>query len=216
MSTKRLNQTDFAKRLGVERQAVNNAVRKGQLIKHGQGRAAYIDMSCPMTVAYIKNASANRHRGKAGGKARTPRATPAPPPPQKKEPEEAPPSPEAQASAEAFMDKQEIERLKKLEEIENLKIKNAKARGELVERETIQLFIDSMYIIDNGQWRTLGLRVSSDVAALLGIDDDDKIRNMADVIDKAAFNTLKQIKREMNKFLKKIGAKKLLKEARSV
>ena len=204
----RFNQTDFANKLGIKRQAINNAVGKGLLVKHGKGRAAYIDMTCPKTVAYIKNASSNRYRGKVGGDARTPRkaqSTPIAASPEKKAPEPVPPSPETIASAEAYMDKQEIERQKKLEETVGLKIKNSKARGELVERTTVQEFIDSMHVIDNGQWRTLGLRVSSDVAALLGIDDDDKIRDMAEVIDKAAFKTLKQVKREQNKFLKRIG-----------
>lgn len=212
MSTKRLNQTDFANKLGIKRQAVNNAVRKGQLIKHGQGRAAYIDMECPMTVAYIKNASVNRHRGKVGGKPRTPRpprSKPALTAPSKKEIEQVPLSPEGIASAEAFQNKQAIERLKLLEQIEKLELDNKETRKELIARELLQSFIDRLYAIHNGQLKTHGLRASSDVAAICGIEDDAVIRKMCDKIDKDMLTVLKQIKREMNKFLKKIGAEKL-------
>lgn len=212
MSTKRLNQTDFANKLGIKRQAVNNAVRKGQLIKHGQGRAAYVDMACPMTVAYIKNASVNRYRGNAGGDTRTPgkpQSIPGSTPPPKKEPEQAPPSPEAQASLEAFEDKQSMERRKLIEQIEKLELDNRESRKELFARKLLQSFMDKLYALHNGQLKTHGLRASSDIAAIFGIEDDALIRKACDKIDKDMLAVLKQIKREMNKFLKKVGAEKL-------
>ncbi len=209
MSTKkpdtRLSQTEFANKLGIKRQAVNNAVRKGLLVKHGAGRAAYIDMECPMTQAYIKNASVNRHRGK-GTKPRSklPKGSPI-----KKAPEAVPPSPEALASAEAFTDKQQIERRKTMEQVEELELKNRVRRKELITRELVQAFINKLYTIHNGQLKTHGLRASSDVAAIFGIEDDALIRKACDKIDKDMLSVLKQIKREMNKFMKKIGAEKI-------
>ena len=201
----RPSQTEFAKKLGVKRQAVNNAVRKGLLVKHGEGRAAYIDLACPMTQAYIKNASVNRHRGK-GTK---PRSKPAPRPPKKKATDPAPPSPEAIASADAYNDKQLIERRKLMEQIEKLELENRETRKQLIVRKLVQAFMDKLYAIHNGQLKTHGLRASSDVAAIFGIEDDALIRKACDKIDKDMLSVLKQIKREMNKFMKKIGAEKI-------
>ena len=208
----RPSQTEFAKKLGVKRQAVNNAVRKGLLVKHGEGRAAYIDMACPMTQAYIKNASVNRHRGKSSGGTRTPREPRSKPdkaPPKKKAPEPAPPSPEAIASADAYNDKQLIERRKLMEQIEKLELDNRETRKELISRKPVQAFIDKLYAVHNGQLKTHGLRASSDVAAIFGIEDDALIRKACDKIDKDMLSVLKQIKREMNMFLKKIGAEQI-------
>ena len=212
MSENRISQADFARKLKVKPQAITNAINKGKLIKHSKARAAYIDMECPVTVAYIKNASVNRHRGKAGEQARTPlqpRATPASTSPQKKEPEYAPPSPEAQASLGAFQDRQSIERLKLMEQIEKLELGNREARKELIARKLLQSFMDKLYAIHNGQLKTHGLRASSDVAAIFGIEDDELIRKACDKIDKDMLSVLKQIKLEMNKFMKKIGAEKI-------
>lgn len=205
MSTKRLNQTDFANKLGIKRQAVNNAIRKGQLIKHGQGRAAYIDMTCPMTVAYIANASTNRHRSKVT----KPRSRPAPAPPEKKSQEPAPPSPEAEASLGAWTDKQLIEHRKLMEQIEKLELDNRKTRNELVARKLVQAFMDKLFTIHNGQLGTLGLRVATDLAAIFGIEDQELIRRACDKTDKDVFAVMKHIKRDMNKFLKQIGGEKI-------
>ena len=202
----RPSQTEFANKLGIKRQAVNNAIRKSLLVKHGKGRAAYIDMECPMTQAYIKNASVNRHRGKVT----KPQGKPAPAPPKDKAIDPAPPSPEAIASANAFEDKVLVERRKLMEQIEKLELDNRETRKELIPRKLTQAFMDKLYAIHNGQLKTHGLRASSDVAAIFGIEDDALIRKACDKIDKDMLSVLKQIKREMNAFLKKIGAEKII------
>lgn len=208
MPTKRLNQTNYAKKLKVSRQSINAAIRSGKIVLHGTGRAAYIDLDCPLTKAYSKSRAVQRHTGKDTFD----HGIPVPPSPEDKEIEYAPPSPESIESAKAYHTKQDIERLKKLQETQKLELQNAKSRGELVEREIIQTFVDGMHVIDNAQWKTLDLKVASDVAALLGINDDEKIKDIADIIGKEVINILKLVKREQNKFLKNIGAKKLPKE----
>ena len=209
MSTDKLDnrpgQTKFANKLKVSRQAVNKAIKAGLIILHGTGRAAYIDLACPMTQAYIKNASVNRHRGK-GTK---PRTKPDKAPPKKKALDPAPPSPEAIASVEAFTDNQAVTRRKHMEQIEALELKNKETRKELITRELVQAFMNELLAIHNGQLKTHGLRASSDMAAIFGIEDDALIRKACDKIDKDMLSVLKQIKRTMNKFLKKMGAEKI-------
>lgn len=208
MPPKRLNQTNYANKLEVSRQSINAAIRTGKLVLHGTGRAAYIDLNCPLTKSYTKSRAVQRHTGKDTKD----HGIPMPPSPKEKEIEYAPPSPESIEQAKAYHDKQEIERLKKLQETQKLELHNAKARGELIERETIQAFINAMHEIDNGQWKTLGLKISTDIAAVFGIDKDELIRRACDVVDREVYNILKQVKREQNRFLKKIGASKIPKE----
>ena len=202
-----MSQADFARYVKVKPQAITKAINADpqRLIRHGKGRAGYIDLECPLTIAYMKSDSVNRHRpnrNKPPGK-----------PPikssQKKVTEQAPPSPESIASVKAFNDKQEIERLKKLQETKKIEIHNAKERGKLIDREIVRAFVHGMHEIDNGQWKTLGLKVSTDIAAELGIEDEEKIRVICDLVDKAAYTILKQVQRAENKFLKKLGAEKL-------
>ena len=201
----RPSQTNFAKKLKVSRQAVNKAIKAGLIILHGTGRAAYIDRECPKTQAYIKNASANRHRGKST----KPRSKPAPASTKKNAPDPAPASPEAAASSKAYEDKQAMERLKLMEQIEKLELDNRESRKELFARKLLQFFMDNLYSIHSGQLKTHGLRASSDMAAIFGIEDDALIRKACDKIDKDMLGVLKQIKREMNKLLKKVGAEKI-------
>jgi hypothetical protein len=218
MSTNRINQTDLANKLKVSRQAINKAIRKGQLVKHGEGRAAYIDLKCPLTVAYMKNGTEQRH-GNAQGKpkARTPKppGKPGKAAPPKTAKESAPESPSNDESVQAFVSNEAIKKLKIEEELEKLKLNNRKVRGELIERATVQAFVHSMHEIDNGQWKTLGLKISSDVAAKLDIDDDVKVRAICDVIDREVLAVLKQVKRDQNRFLKKIGAEKIPKKGKA-
>lgn len=205
MSSNRINQTDFANKLGIKRQAVNGAINSGKIVKHGSGRAAYIDLNCPLTKAYMKSPAAQRHTGKDT----KPLPITMPPSPPEKEIEYAPPSPESIESAKAHHDKQEIERLNKLQATKKLELQNQKSRGELVERDTLELFVNSTYEIDNGLWKTLGLKASTGIAAVFDSDDAEKKREACEVIDKEVFKILKQVKREQNKFLKKLGAEKL-------
>jgi hypothetical protein len=208
MSTNHLNQTDFAKKMKVTRQAVNKAIREGKLILHGKGRASYIDMDCKVTKLYIRNGSINRHIKNKG----KPRSKPKTKPPKKKEKESAPESTEHDESAQAFTDKIVTDRDYKRKQTEKIDLEIKARRGELIERYLVQQFIEGLHIIDNGQWKTLGLKVSADVAAVFGIDDEDKIRAACEVIDKETLAILKQVKRESNKFLKKIGAKQIKKQ----
>jgi hypothetical protein len=210
-----MSQTNFAKKLGIKRQAVNFAITKGRIVKHGSGRQAYIDLDCPLTKEYMNSSSGNRYRGKIASATHDPakpQGKPDASAPPKKEKEIAPASPENVASVKAYHDKQEIERRKKIQETKKIELHNAKTRGELVDREVIQAYVHETHEIDNGQWKTLGLKISTDIAAVFGIDDDELIRRACDVVDKEVYNILKQVKRMQNAFLKKIGAEKIPKE----
>ena len=212
-----VSQSRLAGIKGKSRQAIGKAVSEGKLILHGKGRAARIDLEHPLTIAYL---AAPSNPGKAtvptpSGAQRKPAkkkaAPPAPaPPPTVPTAENVPPaSPENIRAAEAYMDKQEIERLNKLQATKKLELHNATTRGDLIERETVQSFIHLLHEIDNSQLKTLGFKVSSDIAAVFGSDDAAKVKETCGLIDAGVMQILKQIKREANKFLKKMGAGKI-------
>jgi hypothetical protein len=217
-------------------------VKDGKIKLHGQCRAARIDLECPLTKAYLKapsnpgkatGATPKQVKQKPTRKKdarpqpkqsatqkkdiestpeaspQEPSITPAHPLPQG-EPLDEPVSNAEQV--EGYLSDQALKRLKLEEEHEKLKLKNRATRGELIERELVQLYAHKEDEIDNGQWKTLGLKISSDVAAMLGIDDDALVRKVCDLIDKEVLSVLKLVKRERNKFLKKIGAEKIPKE----
>lgn len=213
MADNRLSQSKFAEKLGISRQAVYKAIKTGALILHGKGRAAYIDLDDPLTVAYMKSPSVNRPRPRTPNPPGKPKA----PAPKGSKEKSVPDSPDKQLDLPASNDDQvsdylanrEIDRRKKEQEIEKLTLANKARRNELIEREAVQQFIDQIYAIHNGQLRTLGLRASSDLAAIFRIEDDNLIRKACDKIDADVLSILKHIKRDMNKFLKKIGGQKI-------
>ena len=200
-----ISQVALARKLEITKQAISKALRNGILIKHKVGKVNKVDLNCPKTKAYIKSSTSARHIKQSP----KPQSKPKSPPPGKKAIKQAPPSPESIANAEAYHDKQEIERLNKLQATRKLELHNAKERGELIKREIVQRFEHRKHEIDNGQWRKLGMKISSDVAAVFGIEDEKLVRKACDVIDREVNLILKQIKREQNKYLKGVGAEKI-------
>lgn len=219
MAENRINQTQLAKRAGVTRQAITDAINKGKLIKNGVGRAAWIDLDDPLTVAYLKGEKPQRSASqpaaqkkppatKAAPKKSVPPGTdPAPPPDHE---EKSPPAPASnQDRVDDYMDNQRLKRLKLEQEHEKLKLNNREKRGELIKREVVKRYIHREDEIDNAQWGTLDLKISSKLAADMEIEDEKAIRRIADTVKREVVAVLKQVRRERNAFLKKMGAEKL-------
>jgi hypothetical protein len=209
-----LNQAAFARLAGVKPQAITKAINSGKLIKHGKGHAARIRLDDPLTQSYL-NGDREQRKGPRKGKRTVAPTTPAPPEPIAEEKNIPPASPENMDKVEAYIDNQALKRLKLEQEHEKLRLGNREKRGELIKRETVQAFMHRLHEIDGGQWKTLGLKISSDIAAAMGFDDDGVVRKVCDVVDREVLAVMKQIKREQNKFLKKIGAEKLPKEGKA-
>jgi hypothetical protein len=173
---------------------------EGKVKLHGTGRAARIDLQDPLTVAYLKAESKSGKPPAPAPPKVKPKATakapasgvPKPPAPVAEEKNIPPEKPSNEDEVEAYAGSQALKQLKIREELEKLRLKNRESRGELIKRETVQ----------------------ADVAAVLGIDEDALVRKVCDVVDREVLAVLKQVKREQNKFLKKIGAEKITKEER--
>jgi len=214
---KLVNQSELARKKGVTRQAVKKAISEGRLPVEGSGRAARIDLNHPLTLAWLRTPSTpgkalgpplSRPQGKPAEKKK---AEPSPKPKDKEPPEENGRRglPSNEEDLQEFLQFTSLKNEKLQEELNKVRLDNQKKRGELIERTLVQKFIHGIHEIDNGQWKTLGLKISSDVAAVLGIDEDEKVRSICDLIDKEVMGVLNLIKREQNSFLIKLGAEKI-------
>lgn len=209
-----VHQARLAEIKNCSRAAIGKAIREDRLILHGDGRAGRVDLECPLTVVYLDGIKVKPSKKKP------PRVKPvnaAPksdddyiPPPSPPKPDEGESQPDINSEKDkSLLEQHEIKKLKVVAELEKLNLNNREKRGELVKRYTVQQFMHRLHEIDNGQWKTLGLKLASSVAAELEIEDEKLVRKVCDVIEKEVLTVLKQVKREQNKFLKKLGAEKL-------
>lgn len=201
------------------RAAIGKAIKEDRLILHGEGRAGRVDLECPLTVAYLDGAKVTPSKKKP------PRVKPDPvapkakgdniPPASPDKPEAPTPPPPKSEKDKSLLEQHEIKRLKVEAELEKLNLNNREKRGELIRRDLVKRYIHKEDEIDNGQWKTLDMKIASDVAAMFGIEDEKKVRGAADIIAREVVAILKQVKRERNKFLKKLGAEKLPRKVRA-
>jgi transcriptional regulator with XRE-family HTH domain len=206
MSSKQISQAEFARMLGVKRQAINKAIREKRLVLHGKGHKSFIKLDDPATKAYIANGSGNRFRQKSVAPKASPKKTVTEAGKSKKG---EPISKSQESNDELFKINEEnylIDQKTRQEKLKALQLSNAIMRGEYVRRDLIEEYVDTLFQIDNSQFKTLGLKTSSDIGAVFGVDDDNKIRHTCDIIENEVYKILKQIKREQIKFLKKLEA----------
>lgn len=107
------------------------------------------------------------------------------------------------------IDRHEAERLKVIADIESKRLKTEEARKKLISRELVRKVFGQLYIIDTNEFKTLGANVAPKVAAIAGVDDNQKILQMVESIDKEVHLILEHIKRELNDFLKKIEGEEI-------
>lgn len=155
----KLNKSAFAKHIGVTRQAINDAVKRGLIDVEGEGRKGRIDTEAYKTVKYIKNRNNNQRKGPAERLALEAKRT-------RKRPEQKNKSAqselEAQTDDETFSieiprkgndnknldelleiaERLEIAKTEKMEQQAIAeKIKNARLRGELIDKEKTYNFL---------------------------------------------------------------------------
>lgn len=77
-------------------------------------------------------------------------------------------------------------------------------RGELVARKGVKLIFARLYSVHASQLKTLAEKLGPDVAAALGMKDQDTLR-VQELMDLEVRRALAQIKREPREYLKSIG-----------
>lgn len=222
-----IKKAELAAQLGVSRQAINWAIKKGKVVLDGMGRL--VDLDHELTRHYIE-AARDRQNGRKqegvplgkeanvsqrGGAKSAKRSKKEPP----TEPERAenvqvlaridPPSDELQDfSSDApleQMSKHSLDRMKIIEQVIALKVKTEEKRRELVSSETSRTVWAKVYAVHTSELGPLGEKIAADVAALCGVDDSEGILNIKQAIDNQVYTALKHIKRLIDDFLDEIG-----------
>ena len=159
--------SDFARHVGVTRQSINGAVKRGQIVVEGEGREARIDTDNYINSQYIHNRTKNQRKGpaekialeaKKEGKRRRERQKKTE---QKEIITESSDSisitiPKGNGHSDSIEDlieiaeRLEIAKTQKMEEqVVSERLKNAKMRGDLVDKELIYnrifLYLDKLH-----------------------------------------------------------------------
>jgi len=109
------------------------------------------------------------------------------------------------------LSKTSTDRLKTIEQIRSLQLKNDQERRELISRDIIKQFIFRLYLVDTNELKTFGDRVAPAAASIFGVDDEAKILELNQFVESEIYKTLNHIKRLMDDFLRFVGAPSLAK-----
>lgn len=201
--------SNVAKRAGVSRAAVGEAVNAGNLRLVGEGRTAKIDLHDKLTQEYILSQNAQR-KPKAQEIIRADAIKTAGSPLGKREalPPEGPlPLPDLQTASDEQMralSRNDIDRYILLEKLAAQQLKNRQDRLLLIERSTVRRAFGKLYQVDNTQLKTLPTRLSPEIASITKVDEPDIILKIEEIIEKEVFRTLTHIKSITNDLFKNI------------
>jgi len=117
---------------------------------------------------------------------------------------------EAVLSAAADLDfkkltKSDIDKLHKLEGLLKIRVEREAKRGELIDRTLVRTVFGKLYQIDSNELRTLGGKLSADIAGIFGVEDVELMLKVEQKIDTEVVRILAHIKRLMDDFLVKQG-----------
>jgi len=214
MSAKYYSVAGWAKLCGITRQAVYAAIKEGRVVKTTRG----IDAGHPTNRYHFENAGS---RGPESERDRTPPAvTPSQPvgpkPKQQARKKSKPSASETESEAtqldlddlnvtlNTLSDKTQIDAKKKLEEIQQIQIKNQEARGKLIDRDFVRRWFSDWFNIETTELLTLAEKLAPEIAALLGVDDKSAITDVGTYIQKEISRVLDHIENLKNKNLKAI------------
>lgn len=186
---------EFAELSGVSVRAIYKAITAGTLIRAENGQ---LDMVNPDNRAYM---SAERDPV-----SRKPAAVAGPVPIESGGQAPHPQQPQAQKGQ---LSKQDLDKLKTIAQVKQIQVKTDKDRKQLVSRDLVRMVFSRLYRVMVNQFQQLGPNVSPDVSAAFGIDDGEKMLASEEIINRAVFKTLQQVKRIIVDFLASVEAQPL-------
>ena len=164
-------QSKFKDLVGISKQAVSQLVKSGAVTSVKKGRYPQIDLDGALTQQYLDE--------KADQKAESTRdySTGISKPTQP-----------------IIGDKRSYEIEKIREQIQEIQIKNAIKRGDLVEKKLIKKVFDRLYQIDQDELKVLGVNVSPKISAVYNSSNSEKVKEILKLID----NTNKELKSDIS------------------
>lgn len=211
MAGEYLRGVELARQLGISRQAVDQAMRKGHLVRRPDCR---YDLANPVNQDYVR-AATDRRRIKQL------RESPRPGVIGERErglnqaeklgtPEEITKilgalKRDGKIKINDFqfegLSRPEAERLKIIEELEDKRIKNQRARQELLDRTLVSRVFQQLYQIDINGFRGLPASVAPLIAAVLQLEEQQAITKIEEIVSQEVFKVLDRVRDVLNKFL---------------
>jgi hypothetical protein len=211
-------QSALARLVGVSRQAIYDAIKNEHIPHVEQNRKKKIDLDDPRIQNYIKgNPQRNRK------KEEKPKTEPKKGSKKKKEPAEKKSKPDIKESLELkgevdlsevddlnTLSKYDLERYQKMVVIEKEKIKIAKDRGELIDRDLVVRIFSKIYQIDVNNFLQLSHALAPRIVqSVFKTSDPEKITETTKMIDEELYKTQNYIQREIDEFLESIKTKEV-------
>lgn len=169
---------------------IYKAIKKGTIIRSTDGK---IDLSNQSNKEYM-----GMDRERAAERA----FSPEPEPPSSKKIE----MPSNISGPGGKYSKQDLDKLKTIAQVKQIQVKTDKDRKALISRDLAEKVFSKIYRVMVTQFQQLGPNASPDISAAFGIDDSDKMLAGEEIINKAVFKMLQQVKRIINDFLTNIEA----------
>ena len=219
-----LNGSQFAKLIGVSRQAISKLLSQDKLKKSG----TKFDTENPVNRAYIeyrkkvvppsgktfeskkkpavkKGAALNKKKPNKNNKLNTQKKAFAPAGKKKDIEAEIDLSLISEIGS---LPRGDLERYKLISAIDTQNVKTSEIRKDLISRSLVERVFAKLYSIDSNQYKNLGMNLAPAIAAETGTDSPEITIKINELIDKELYAILSHKKRIVNDFLEEIGAEK--------
>jgi hypothetical protein len=108
------------------------------------------------------------------------------------------------------MDKDQIDKLKSIEQVRKLRFQLEKDRGEYVNRKTVTEVFHQLYSIDTAEFATMADRAAPEIASICGVDDGEVIVQIAKFLETESYRTMAHVKQKLNNFLRGMESREIV------
>jgi hypothetical protein len=103
------------------------------------------------------------------------------------------------------LSKRDLEKIKIYEQVKEIKTKAEQRREGLIDKKLVRTIFGKLYEIDMNQFIPMKEKLIPDLAAIFGVKDESVKLKAGKRLDDELWKILGNVKREMNKFLNKVG-----------
>lgn len=222
-----LNKTKFSEFVGVSRQGLEKAIKKGRAIVRKDKK---INTEHPVNIAYIAKHNGGRNKQpdpkkykspgvlrkdraakkladskKVSTKKRKPKSPKNYESPHPEDNVEIPTHEDLENETDLEkMYQHQLDKLKTIEEIKSKRVKTAKDRDELIPRNMIKAILGHLVMVDTNEFLSLGNSVGSEIAGIMKINDAKAVIKINKLIEKKCYRIMQHKQKLMKKFLKEI------------
>jgi len=181
-----ITKAELARRIGITRQAIDKAVKKGRLRLVGEGRSAKIDFHDSLAVIYMNDHSASRQVAK-----------------KLKDQDDTNKNitPEKQQQLDAAGESTQLRDEKLRIQTKKLRMEMAEKMGELVLRSGVEKAFGKLTSSIISYIFPIGDRVSPGIAGVFKSTDQDNINETKRMIDKEIGRALEAVKKDIQEYL---------------